>query len=172
MKNLEKDKLQTLLQIIGETPSLHIAHFSDGGDTIIDMLKAYCQKREYHYYLLCTNGNFYEKIAQRFQEDKGIVIRNFPLQRRTYLIQALEYNFLFVTAYIEEENRASFLEKSHKIIRTAGNIVLFILKKDYQERDSWRALLEEQLYVSTSVIDDLFEHYDVIISRKMHGWGK
>jgi len=172
MKNLEKDKLETLLQIIGTTPSMQIAHFSDGGEIIIDMLKDYCTKRVYEYYLLCTDKEFYEKISQHFENDNTINVRNFPLQRPNYLIQAREYNFLFVTTYIEEEIRASFLEKSHKIIRTAGNIIIFIPKKDYRERDSWIMLLEEHLYVATSLVDDMFEHYDVLISKKMHGWGK
>ena len=174
MKNLEKEQLETLLEIIGSNfmPSLQIGHFSEGGEMIIDMLKEYCEKREYDYHLHCTNGEFYEEISECFKGERGVIIKNFPLQRRTYLIQAREYNFLFVTTVIDEESRESFLKKSHKIIRTAGNIVLFIPKKDYEERDSWTALLEEQLYVSTSVIDDMFEHYDVIISRKMHGWGE
>ena len=172
MKNLEKNELETLLQIIGTTPSMQIAHFSDGGEIIIDMIKKDCKKKEYEYYLLCTNKEFYEKISLHFENEDLISIRNFPLQRPNYLIQAREYNFLFVTTYIEKEIRASFLEKSHKIIRTAGNIIIFIPKKDYKERDNWMSLLEEHLYVATSLVDDMFEHYDVIISKKMHGWGK
>ena len=96
---------------------------------------------------------------------------NFPLQRRVYKIQAREYNVLFVSSIIDEENRNDFLKRSHQIIRSAGNIIIFVPKKDSHERDNWVALLEENLYVSTSIIDDIFEHYDIIISRKMHGWG-
>jgi len=174
MKNLEKEQLETLLEIIGANfmPSLQIGHFSEGGDMIIAMIKEYCEKKEYDYHLHCTNREFYEVMSQKFKEQKGIVVQNFPLQRRSYLIQAREYNFLFVTTVIDEESRESFLQRSHKIIRTAGNIILFVPKKDYKERDNWTALLEEQLYVSTSVLDDMFDHYDVIISRKMHGWGE
>ena len=173
MKNLEKDQLETLLDIIGSssTPSLQVAHFSEGGDTLINMLKAYCLKKEYTYHLNCTNKDFYETTAQRFKDQKGIVVNKFFLQRRSYLIQAREYNFLFVTTVIDEAMRSDFLKRSHKIVRSAGSIILFIAKKDYHERDNWCALLEEHLYVSTSIVDDMFEHYDVIISRKMHGWG-
>ncbi len=32
-------------------------------------------------------------------------------------------------------------------------------------------LLEEHYYVASNTIDDLFENYDVLISKKMHGWG-
>jgi hypothetical protein len=173
MKNLEKDQLETLLDIIGSssTPSLQIAHFSEGGDALIDRLKEYCLSKKYAYHLKCTNKEFYEQIAPKFKEQEGIVVSHFFLQRRSYLIQAREYNFLFVTTVIDEEGRGEFLKRSHKIIRSAGNIIIFVPKKDYHERDNWVANLEENLYVSTSIIDDLFEHYDIIISRKMHGWG-
>lgn len=173
MKNLEKDQLSTFLDIIGSsaTPSLQIAHFSEAGDMLIDMLREYCLSKEYDYHLNCTNREFYEVTSERFKDQKGIVVNNFFLQRRSYLIQAREYNFLFVTSLIDEEMRSDFLKRSHKIVRSAGNIIIFIPKQDYEERDSWTELLEEHLYVSTSIVDDMFENYDVIISRKMHGWG-
>ena len=98
-------------------------------------------------------------------------IFNFPLQRRSYMIQAREYNFLFLTTDIDEEIRGDFLKKAHKIIRSAGSIIIFLPKNNYALRDAWLADLEEHSYVSTSNIDDLFENYDIILSRKMHGWG-
>ena len=173
MKNLEKKQLDTLLDIIGSssTPSLQIAHFSEAGETLIDKLHLYCVNKKYDYHLKCTNKEFYESMSKKFAEKEHIVVTHFFLQRRSYLIQAREYNFLFVTTNIDNENRGEFLKRSHKIIRSAGSIIIFIPKKDYEERDDWVANLEENLYVSTSVIDNLFEHYDVVISRKMHGWG-
>ena len=173
MKNLENTQLETLLEIIGSssTPSLQIAHFSEGGESLINKLYDYCFNKKYDYHLKCTNKNFYESIAKKFENKEHIIVTNFFLQRRSYLIQAREYNFLFVTTNIEKESRGDFLKRSHKIIRSAGSIIIFIPKKDYDERDDWVANLEENLYVSTSIIDNLFEHYDVIISRKMHGWG-
>jgi hypothetical protein len=173
MKKLEKDQLETLLDIIGSssTPSLQIAHFSESGEVLIDRLHEYCFAKKYDYHLKCTNKEFYDVIAPKFKDKEGIVVSNFFLQRRSYLIQAREYNFLFITTVIDKEGRGEFLKRTHKIIRSAGNIIIFVPKKDYHERDNWVANLEENLYVSTSIIDDLFEHYDIIISRKMHGWG-
>ncbi len=173
MKNLENTQLETLLDIIGSssTPSLQIAHFSEGGEVLVDKLEAYCLSKKYDYHLKCTDKEFYELMAKKFIDKEHIVVTHFFLQRRSYLIQAREYNFLFVTTNIDKETRGEFLKRSHKIIRSAGSIIIFVPKKDYDERDNWVYHLEENLYVSTSVIDNLFEHYDVIISRKMHGWG-
>ncbi|MEN8303524.1 MAG: hypothetical protein ABFQ64_05605 [Campylobacterota bacterium] len=171
MKNLEKDQLETLLSIMGSTPSFKIAHFTDSGEEMLEMLSDYCSAHDYKYQINCTEKLFYEKVADDYKEKEHTKVVNFPLQRRSYMIQAQEYNFIFVTIDIEESFRKDFLQRVHKIVRSAGSLILFIPKKGYVERDNWLATLEESLYVSTSVIDDMFEHYDIIISRKMHGWG-
>lgn len=171
MKKLDKKHLDTLLQIIGTTPSYQIAHFTESGEALIDGIDRYCKRENFRYQVLCSNSEFFEKIKDKYQESDSTFVMNFPLQRRVYKIQAREYNFLFVSSIIPLEERSDFLKKSYQIIRSAGNIIIFVPKKDYAERDSWTALLEENLYVSTSIMDDLFEHYDIIISRKMHGWG-
>ena len=171
MKDLDKKELDTLMQIIGTTPSYQIAHFTDGGETLIETIDRYCTAQDYRYQILCTDSDFYTQIKEKYDTSKNTFVMHFPLQRRVYKIQAREYNFLFVSSTIRPEERSDFLKKAYQIIRSAGNIIIFIPKKEYTERDNWVALLEEHLYVSTSVMDDLFEHYDIIISRKMHGWG-
>jgi hypothetical protein len=67
--------------------------------------------------------------------------------------------------------RSDFLKKTHSIIKNAGMILIFLPKEERTQYYEWTALLEEHYYVASSIIDDLFEHYDVIISKKMHGWG-
>jgi len=171
MKKLEKEQLETLFSIMGSTPSYKIAHFTDSGEAMISMLNDYCISNDYMYQVNCTEKMFYEKIADDYKDSENTKVVNFPLQRRSYMIQAQEYNFIFITANIEENFRKDFLQRVHKIVRSAGSLILLIPKKGYAESDKWVATLEENLYVSTSIIEDMFENYDVIISRKMHGWG-
>jgi len=171
MKNLEEDNLKILLDIMGTTPSHQIAHFTESGEQLIDEINRYCIEQNYRYQVHCTESKFYEKVKEKYQDSNMVNVMNFALQRRVYKIQAREYNFLFVSSIIAPEIRNDFLKKSYQIIRSAGNIIIFVPKKDYDERDNWVALLEENLYVSTGIIDDLFEHYDIIISKRMHGWG-
>ena len=171
MKNLEKDQLEILLEIIGSTPGHLIAHMSEGGEMLVEMLHDYCLDKAYKYQLNCIDMDFYETMKEKYQEEPNTGVLKFALDRRVYKIQAREYHFLFVSCDVPVEDRASFLEKSHAIIRTAGHIVIFIAKNNYDERDSWTEMLEEKLYVSTSIMDDLFESYDVVISKRMHGWG-
>jgi len=171
MKNLEKDKLETLLQIIGTNPSLQIAHFTQGEDTLTEALHDYCQKEEYFYQLNCTDHDSFETLLEKYKEDTKTHVRELPLERNSYMIQAKQYDFVFVTSLVEETSRDEFLKRIHKIILNAGNLIMFIAKENRSERYQWIALLEENNYVATSTIDDLFEHYDIIISKKMHGWG-
>jgi len=171
MKNLEKDQVKILLDIIGSNPSLQIVHFTQSGETLPDMLSAYCKERDYLYQINAIDPHFYEKMSEKFSNTDTTVVKHFPLARRSYMMQGRQYDFLFVTAVIEEETRSDFLKRAHQIIRNAGNIIIFIPKKDLHERDSWTSLLEEHNYVATSTINDIFTHYDVIISKKMHGWG-
>ena len=171
MKNLEKDQVKILLNIIGSNPSLQIAHFAQHGEILTEMLNDYCQEREYLYQINALDSSFYEKMSEKFSHSDTTLVKLFPLERRSYMMQGRQYDFLFVTAAIEKEIRSDFLKRTHQIIRNAGNIIVFIPKGDLDERYSWSTLLEEHNYVATSTISDMFTYYDVIISKKMHGWG-
>lgn len=87
------------------------------------------------------------------------------------MTQGKQYDFMFVSANIDLSSRDDFLKKAHGIILNAGNIIIFVEKNNYDERYKWVELLEETYFVATNTIDDLFENYDIIISKKMHGWG-
>jgi len=171
MKNLEKDKLETLLQIIGTNPSLQIAHFTQGEDTLTEALHDYCQREEYFYQLNCTDADLVEMLSEKYKEDRETQVRALPLERNSYMKQAKQYDFVFVTSEVDESLRDDFLKRVHRIILNAGNLILFMDKENRGEKYQWIALLEENNYVATSTIDDLFEYYDIIISKKMHGWG-
>lgn len=172
MKPIEQDKLQKLLQIVGPYPSTSVVHFSDNNLELSQTIYAYCHDKAYHYQVNATEKSFYEELQQRFEGKEGIRIIDFSLKRPKYFIQGKTYEYLFVTMELPEEQRDDFLAKAHEIIRNSGNILLFVSHNSNEERYEWEKLLEENYYVATNIIDDLFEHYDVIISKKMHGWGR
>jgi len=159
------------LQIIGSNPSLRIAHFTQGENKLTQALHNYCEVEGYEYQLNCTDDDSDKILLKKYQENRKTQVRVLPLERNSYMIQAKQYDFIFVTSNIDETLRADFLKKVHKIILNAGNLILFIEKEKRNEKYQWITLLEENNYVATSTIDDLFEYYDVIISKKMHGWG-
>jgi len=171
MKNLEKNQLDILLNIIGSNPSQRIVHFSDGGTQLIEALEEYCQPKEYQYQVNCINDNFYNNMLEKYESSQYIKVKKVPLQRKSYMMQGKQYDYLFVSNNIANKDRGEFLKKVHKIILNSGNIVLFIEKDNLKDRYEWSQLLEDNNFVATNTIDDMFEHYDIVISKKMHGWG-
>ncbi len=171
MKNIEKEKLKKLLEIIPSTPALRIAHFAESGKMMTEVLSDFCQKKEYEYQINCTDHSFFDEMDANFKESKLVKPIKFTLERPRYMMQGKIYEYLFITTVIEKDMRSDFLKKAHSIIKNAGNILIFLSKGSYQERYHWMELLEEHYYVASNTIDDLFENYDVLISKKMHGWG-
>jgi hypothetical protein len=171
MKPIELDKLKTLLEIVGPYPATSVVHFSDSNLDLSRTIYEYCHKKSYSYQVNVTDKTFFERLKDAFSGQEGIHIFNFSLNRPKYLIQGKTYEYLFVTINIPEDQRGAFLRKTHEILRNAGNILLFVPNGDFKEHGDWAKLLEENYYVATNTINDLFENYDVIISKKMHGWG-
>ncbi len=171
MKSIEKNKLEQLLEIIKPAPALRIAHFSENGEEMTEILSDFCTKNGYEYQVNCTDPSFYDTLSEKYSENPNVKCINFNLSRPKYMIQGKLYEYLFVTSGIPEADRSAFLQKTHGIIKNAGLILIFLPKGDRKQRYDWTALLEEHYYVASSIIDDLFEHYDVLISKKMHGWG-
>ena len=171
MKNIEQDKLEKLLEIVPSSPAIRISHFTDSGEMMTEILSDFCQKREYEYQINCTDNSFFDHISDKYKNMANTKTTKFTLERPRYMMQGKMYEYLFVTSSINEEMRSDFIKKVHGIIKNAGNILIFLPKGSYEERYSWITLLEEHYYVASNTIDDLFENYDVLISKKMHGWG-
>ncbi len=171
MKKIERSKLEQLLQIIPDYPMIRMAHFADSGEEMTEVLSDFCQQKGYEYQINCTDVDFYEKVSEKYRNSNMVKTLRFTLERPRYMIQGKLYDFVFVSAKIENDMLEDFLKRCHPIIKNAGNIIIFLPKKSYDERYEWMRLLEEHYYVASNTIDDMFEHYDVLISKKMHGWG-
>jgi len=171
MKPIEKNKLKQLLTIIPDHPMVRILHFADSGETIPSLLSDLAINKSYEYQINCLDERFFTLIQQRFANTKAVKPVIFSLSRPRYMIQGKLYDYLFVTAPIPKEMRKVFLQRAHPVIKNGGNILLFLPKGDHTQRFEWMRLLEENYYVASNTIDDLFEHYDLLISKKMHGWG-
>jgi len=138
---------------------------------LIEPLKKLCEKYESHYHLYCTEDTSHEACMVRYKEHPLMYIVHFKLRRPRYLMQAIEFDYLSTTLDYTQESKQAFLEKCYPIIRTGGNIIIIIPNSNYSEQDEWRDILEEQYYVSVNIMDDMFTHHDVIVAKRMHGWG-
>ena len=171
MKTLETNKVDQLLQIIQNKPAQRIVHFCDKTVNISAPMSQLCENYHNEYHIRCCDEESFTELSSTYKESTHVQVFNFNLKRPRYVMQGIEYDYLFSTLDFVHENKEAFLEKCYPIIRTGGNIVLFTNNGDYTSRDAWRAILEEQYYVSVSIIDDIFDAYDVIVAKRMHGWG-
>jgi len=171
MKPIEKPALKQLLGIIPDHPSVRIGHFCDSGEEMQRTIADFCEKKGYEYRINAVEKSHADSLQKTLGNLPHVKLNYFVLKRPRYVIQGKLYDYVFVTADIDEAMREDFLKKTHSAIKNGGNIIFLLPKGDVALRDLWSALLEEHYYVATNTIDDLFAHYDVLISRKMHGWG-
>jgi hypothetical protein len=170
MKQLEEEKIDQLLGIINLYPSIRIMHFSEGSHLLSKKIAALCTAHDYEYQLNCINEICFEKATTKYADNKHVKVKKFDLAQPRYTIQAKSYDYLFVTTAVSDEMRPSFLKKAYGVIKNAGLIVIFIPRGDLHQKHLWTELLQDNNFVATNTID-LFSDYDVIISKKMHGWG-
>ena len=171
MKPLEADKVKQLLEVLQKKPGQRIVHFTASSHILTKYLHRFCQTHNNDYYLYCTKDVFYDKSMTKYADQSNIHIAKFNLHRPSYLMKAIEFDYLIVTVDLTEEDKGEFLEKCSPIIKIGGNVIIIILNLEYTEHDTWRDILQEQYYGSVNIIDDLFEHHDVIIAKRMHGKG-
>ena len=164
MKNQE-ESINKLINIVPSNhPALMIAHFSDEENILLQELYKKSIKEDIEYQINFL-GDDIELIKQKYQNPLIKLIK-FNLERAKYMIQGKIYDFVFVTAKIDDIN--NFLQKVHHIIKNSGNIIIILDKE--QNTDIWLKLLEDNYFVATSIISDLIDNTHIIISKKMHGW--
>ncbi len=167
---IEAGEIEKLLSIIQPAPLLRIGHFSDEGETLPALLNQFCDREGYAYLLNCTTTDYHERLHSRYNSEPACTIKLFDLARPNYMQHGKFYDYLFVTSEIAASQRASFLQKSHKVIKNAGLILIFLPSSATEETAWWYELLEEYYFVATNTIV-LDNYWSVVISKKMHGWG-
>lgn len=167
MKILEQNKVEQLLQIIQNKHGQRIVHFSDGSHIFTKTLSKLCKKYDHYYYLCCTKDVFYDKSITKYTDQPHMHITKFDLQCPEYMTQDIKYDYLISTLDFTLEDKHAFLAKSYPMISTGGNIILLVPNSKYLEHEKWEEVLTALNYVSPTVINNLFEHYDVIVSKRL-----
>ena len=170
MKNLETKRIEQLLEIIPNHPAIRVMQIANSGLQLCDEIANFVQKREYEFLLNITDDTFYEEIKDRYSSNRACRVKKLKLQQRRYVSMAKMYDYIFVTAPIPNELQEQFTKTVHTHIKNAGNIIIFLPKNDLKVLDNWRQTLEDNYFVATNTID-IFDKYEILISKKMHGWG-
>lgn len=169
MENIDYTELYKLLSIIQDTPMLRVGHFTDSDNSLCKILSQFCQENEYQYIINSTKKKSTLSIQTRYADNNFTSVRNFDLDKKSYLQNGLFYEYLFITTTIPDTQKDTFLKKCYRSIKNSGLIIIFTQEaKSAQQK--WHELLEANYYVATSNIE-LDDKNNVIISKKMHGWG-
>lgn len=170
MKNLESKAIEQLLTIIPNHPSNALMEFSNGDEALSTAIKKVCKKKDYTYQLNFVDEELYKRNQPLFEEEGICSVKRIKWEQRRYASMALQYYVVFVSAIVPEEHKEKFLSNVLHHIKTSGHIVFFLPKNDYKAVDDLWRLLEEKLFVSISTLD-VSENYEILIAKRMHGWG-
>ena len=170
MKKLETESITQLLEIIPSHPGLRMSQFSDGGKAFSDALSNLCLEREHEYQLNVLDEEFFTEAKELYGNNNLSIVKRIKWNQRRYSSLAKQYDVVFITATVPDEHRKLFSFFFHSHIKSAGHLVLFLEKNNQDNSDEWWSFLEEYLFVAISTLD-IFENYEILIAKKMHGWG-
>ena len=168
MKNLEAEAIPQLLSVIPDHPATAIIQFAQKADDVAVAIKALALEKEYEFVLNITEPDFLESSKELAQAGVCTVKPIKWEQRRYASVGTLYYN-VFVTSFVPDEQKETFLYNVLHHIKTAGHIIFFLPKNDIDTLDIWWAMLEEQGLMAISTLD-ISSHYTILIGKKMHGW--
>jgi len=169
MKNLELKKIEQLLSIIPDHPATQIMHITQSDKELSTALETLVTQRDYTLLINVIDDDFYDEIKENYSAD-ACSVKKMKFEQRRYATMAKLFDYVFVTADIPNELQNQFAKTIHGHMKNAGNIILFLEKNNLKVLDRWQQVLEENYFVATNTID-MFEEYEILISKKMHGWG-
>lgn len=166
MKILEKDKVKQLLQIMQNKQHQHILHFSEGSHLLTKTLAEICKSNNSSYHLYCAKEVFYDKCMTKYINQSHMYISKFDLVDVVYMKSGIEFDYLLSTLDFTQKDKGQFLKKCYPLLRCGGDIIILLPKSKFTIYDEWHTILEKQGYGSTHIETKLFEHYDVIFSKR------
>ncbi|NPA60744.1 MAG: hypothetical protein GXO06_00475, partial [Epsilonproteobacteria bacterium] len=168
MSRFEESGILNLLSIIPDHPATRIMHITKDEIEFVEQIKRFVEIKNYEYLINTLDRHFLRDIEEL--KSKRVSIKYVSLKQRRYVNMAKLYDFVFVTTIIPDRVLDIFLNRIHSHIRNAGNIIFLIERDRDDKRYRLYDLLEKNYFVATNSID-IFRDYEVVISKKMHGWG-
>lgn len=176
MKKLTDKSIEDMVNIILPYPATRVMQISDGEEKFADEIKltqrlfSLIQEREYDFQLNLINSDKVDVYKEQFiNEGVSSSVRPLHPKQPRYGMQGKFYDYLYVTAQIEEAMQEEFVKKVYEVIKSGGLILAFI-NKDIESYDRWFNLLQDNSFVAINSID-ICEDFHVMSARKMHGWG-
>ncbi len=170
MEQLRKDQAALLMQIVSDQyPNQQIFHLSDGKNNLHDYIFELAKEKGFEFDFRYVGGNLPD--LPLLQNHPGCTVETLDLKKRAYNKHTKLYEYVFVTIEDEkiEKEIDEIFKKIFRIMKNAGVLVLF-LERDGTLQKKIDKILEEGYFVAVNHIE-IFDSYDVVNARKMHGWG-
>jgi len=174
VKKLNDKTLADIVNIILPYPATRVMQISDGQVQFDDEIKLtqrlfeHTQRCDYDFQLNLLHSDQLEEYKSRFSSSSSSV-RLLHLKQPRYGMQGKFYDYLYVSATIEEEMLGEFIQKVYTVIKSGG-IILAFTDKNPQTYERWFHALQDNYFVAINPID-ISDDFHIISARKMHGWG-
>ncbi|WP_201353191.1 hypothetical protein [Hydrogenimonas urashimensis] len=169
MQRLNPQRCALLTQVISSHyPNQQILHLTDGCNDLHRTLYDFTKTKNFEYDLRTVGCEIGDLDASCHA---GFRLEPLDLSARRFNRHAKLYENIFVTlsAQTLERDIQTVLKKFFRVMKNAGVLTLMI-ERDSPLLERIDRELEECYFVAISHID-IFDDYDVVTSRKMHGWG-
>ena len=169
MIRLDPKKCAQLTQIISpHYPNQQIMHLSDGSCDLHKTLYEVTKSRGFDYDLRLVDFELEDLDAEGHG---GCTIEALDLARRQYNKHAKKYDNIFTTLRTQtlQPDLQTTLRKFYRILKNAGVLVMLIEKESPLLK-----IIDEELeksYYSAVGHIDIFDDYEVVTAKKLHGWG-
>ena len=152
-------------------PNQQILHLSDGSTDIHETLYQFTREKGFEYDLRAVGCEPERFASLALKDHEGYTLEPLELQKRQYNKHARKYDNIFVTLdpSLMEEQVQTVLKKFYRIMKN-GAILALVLPRGTSLLERIDEEIEACYFTATNHID-IFDDYDVVTTKKLHGWG-
>ena len=169
MRRLDQGKARLLTELISpHYPYQSIMLITDGRYDLHRVLYDFTRKKGFEFDLRTIGCDIDDIDADAHGECR---IEAMDLRMPRYNRHAKQYENIYLSlheAYLADDP-LTILKKLYAIIKNAG-ILTLLLEKEAALLSRLDALLEESNFVAVGHVD-IFDDFEVVTAKKLHGWG-
>ena len=172
MQRLDPQRTLLLTHLVSpHYPNQQILHLSDGGTDIHETLHRFTREKGFEYDLRAVGCETDRFESLREEAHEGYTLEPLDLQKRQYNKHARKYDNIFVTLdpSLLEGQLQPVLKKFYRIMKN-GAILALVVPRGTALLQNIDEEIEACYFTATNHID-IFDDYDVVTTKKLHGWG-
>lgn len=165
------EKLPALFEIFPNFPSIRVMQITNRHLNVVERLAQFFKENDYEFDVMVSNETFKQSIEDTLKDpSQYLCIRPLAYDDARYNYKGRQYDTVVVDVDFDEiVDERYFFERIYALMKNAAGMIVLIPKQSpilvgVTER------LESYNFVALNLID-IFEEYQIIYAKKMHGWG-